>query len=127
MPSILLVDDDPLVRASTRRVLERSGHTVIEVGDGFEAIQVVAEGPVDLVVTDILMPDIDGIRLILELREQRPEIPIVAISGGGKMVALDLLLADAEELGAVACIPKPFEIDELLDAVARALGSGSDQ
>ncbi len=120
---ILLIDDEPQVRSLLRRALERNGHSVLEAGDGSEGLEAASEKSVDLVITDIIMPGVDGIELIIELRERRPAVPILAMSGGGMVVPPDLLLGNARELGAIISISKPFEMSDFLLAVNAALAS----
>lgn len=122
MPSILIIDDERDVRATIRRVLERADYRVLEAGDGREALEVASSTPCDLVITDINMPEMDGIEVIMTLAEKTPGLPVIAISGGGKLPK-ELLLASADLLGAVTTLSKPFEISELLDAVRTALES----
>lgn len=128
MAGILVIDDDDQVRTSLRRVLERAGHEVVEAADGKTAVALVSERPCDLVITDINMPEMDGIEVIMALAGRRPGLPVIAISGGGK-VPKELLLSSAGLLGAVTTLSKPFEMEELIEAVNQALvprGRGRD-
>jgi CheY-like chemotaxis protein len=84
MAHVLVIDDDVDVRWVIRRAVQADGHTVSEAGDGDEGLQRFAEQPPDLVITDILMPGREGIETIIELRRRRPELPILAISGGSR-------------------------------------------
>jgi DNA-binding NtrC family response regulator len=95
------------------------GYHVLMAADGKGAMTVLAETSVDLVVTDINMPDMDGIELLRSV-QKRSAIPVIAISGGG-LIPVEVLLRNAELLGAVHTLAKPFELDEIRDAVARAL------
>ena len=126
MARILLVDDDEDVLRGMRRVLQRLGHEVVAAGDGRQALRALEGDPCEMVITDINMPGMDGIELILALRDRWPKVPIIAISGGGLMPK-DLLLASAEILGAVTTLPKPVGVPELEAAVARALGAAADR
>jgi CheY-like chemotaxis protein len=119
MTRVLVADDDPSVRRVLERALEREGYVVATASNGAEALEAVAAAPPDLVVTDINMPDVDGIELLINLVE-RGGIKVIAISGGG-LFPKDELLADARLLGAVDIIAKPFEIEDLLARVAAAL------
>lgn len=119
MTRVLVADDDPSVRRVLERALEREGYVVATASNGAEALEAVAAAPPDLVVTDINMPDVDGIELLINLVE-RGGIKVIAISGGG-LFPKDELLADARLLGAVDIIAKPFEVDDLLARVAAAL------
>src|ERR1700680_1216734 len=114
MAKILLIDDDPQLRRLLSRVLKGAGHTVREAKDGREGIELFHRTRPALVITDIVMPDTEGIETIRELRREAPALPILAISGGGN---LSLYLRLADELGATTTLAKPFGNDELLSAV----------
>jgi DNA-binding response OmpR family regulator len=126
---ILIIDDDDAIRRPMKVLLERAGHEVVQAADGQEGLRLWREREADLVITDIHMPEKDGIETILELHALRRTVPIIAISGGDQTRRLDLL-ASAVMLGAVSTLPKPFTLAELLAAVERALGrpprSGTD-
>ncbi len=124
MAHILLIDDDAGVRAGVGRFLQMQGHEVTEAADGAEAMRKARGLAVNLVVTDINMPDMDGIEVILELSKTQPGLPVIAISGGGR-VPKELLLSSASLLGAVRTLAKPFELDELRLAVEAALKDGA--
>lgn len=123
MVRILLIDDDELVRITVGRTLTDAGHSVTLAGDGAEGLAKFARGAFDLVITDIVMPEREGIETILELRQRKERIPVIAISGGGRQRNLDFLKA-AREFGANVTLSKPFTGPELLAAVNAAL-SGS--
>ncbi len=116
MALILVVDDDNQIRRMLRRILEKEGYEVVEAIDGDEAMRIYQERPVDLVITDLIMPKKEGIETIIELRRIFPEVKIIAISGGGR-VGPAIYLTMAEKLGASRIFTKPFEKDELLAAV----------
>ena len=120
MGTILVIDDDPAMRSTLRRILERDGHEVREAGDGLAGLRVFRERPTDVVVTDILMPGKEGIETIVELREEAPDVKILVISGGGSF-QVETVLDDAEAIGANASLAKPFTIDQLRNAVAALL------
>ena len=113
---VLLIDDDDLVRKILRRILEGADFEVVEAADGDEGIRSYEAEPIDVVVTDILMPKKEGIETIIELRRINPEVRIVAISGGGRNVGQQYLKM-AGKLGADRILPKPVRPKELLDAV----------
>jgi CheY-like chemotaxis protein len=121
MARILVIDDDGQVRGAIRRILERAGHTVVDVADGEAGIRVHRERPTDLIITDIFMPEQDGIETIQQLRREFPGVKIIAISGGDRTRTVDLR-TDAELLGASRSLRKPFELTELLKAVNELLG-----
>jgi len=121
MARILVIDDDAQVRGAVRRILERARHTVEDVADGDAGLRAHRERPADLIITDIFMPERDGIETIRELRRESPQVKIIAISGGDRTQTLDLR-KDAELLGASRALRKPFELSELLRAVDELLG-----
>jgi len=120
MKRILVVDDEAGIRRSLRRILERAGYEVTEARNGQEAVRLWRDCPGHLVITDIHMPDKDGIETIIELRVLTPGIRIIAMSGGVQTKHLDLL-GDAVLLGAVSTLEKPFSIQAALDAVRAIL------
>jgi CheY-like chemotaxis protein len=119
---ILVIDDNEIVRETLRLVLESAGHAVICAEDGERGLAAFESGRPDLVITDVIMPEREGIATILELRRREPEQPIVAISGGIGAGGADFLTM-ARRMGADAALPKPFEFDELLDTVGRCLAA----
>lgn len=120
MPRILLVDDDDMSRQAVHRMLERAGFTVESTGDGRRAIETYQPGAFDLVITDLIMPEIDGLEIIQEVRRKDPAARILAISGGGRVQAEEYLSV-ARKFGAVEVLPKPFASQDLKAAVDRAL------
>jgi len=120
MAHILVIDDEVQIRDVLRTVLERVGYTVTEAADGLEGLRIYAEGQIDLVVTDIIMPEKGGIDTIMDLRRDHPEVKVIAISGGGMcgdVSYLDMALG----VGANRAIGKPFVLDEFLEAVSELL------
>jgi CheY-like chemotaxis protein len=121
MKSILIVDDDEKVRTMLQQSLEREGYKVLAAEDGEEGLKIFRKNEPDLIITDLVMPEKEGLETILELRRDYPDIKIIAISGGGRFnpkYYLDL----AEKFGAQYTLYKPFERDELLKAVQDLLG-----
>lgn len=123
MAKLIVVDDDAGVLETVARVLRRHGHEVVVARNGREAIELVRAAAPDVVVTDINMPEMDGIETIMELRREWESLPIIAISGGG-LVPRERLLDDAGMLGAFETIEKPIDAARLLASVDRALASG---
>jgi CheY-like chemotaxis protein/two-component sensor histidine kinase len=115
--SILVVDDDPGIRQLLHQLLGRAGYTVAIAENGRQAIEQVKAQPVDLVITDLYMPEREGLETIRELVAARPGLPIIAISGEGRD-----LLPVAKLLGAHATVAKPFRAEDLLRAVRETLG-----
>ncbi len=121
MANILVVDDEEPVRYTICKTLKREGHEVREAADGQEALEAMEKAPSDLVITDIIMPNIEGVELVVSLRERFPSLPIVAISGGGR-VHKDNYLSMMGALGANAIMAKPFDERELAQLVEELLG-----
>jgi CheY-like chemotaxis protein len=122
MATILVIDDEPSVRRSLRRTLEVEGYAVLEAGDGKEALTALRAGSVDLIITDVFMPEMDGIEFLIEHLEQSSEIPVIAVSGGGR-ISSDSVLTDAGLIGAVETLAKPLSVDGVLRAVRRVLST----
>ena len=122
MARILIIDDDQMVLNMLRQVLEGAKHTVVEAPNGEVAMRLWREQPADLIVTDILMPEKDGLEVIRELRRECPTVKVIALSGGSRKVHFDALDV-ARRFGAVATLEKPFELKELLAAVESVLKS----
>jgi len=120
MARVLVVDDDAELRRALSRVLGKDGHEVIEAGDGRTALRMFAGDPVDLVLSDVYMPDMDGIDFLMRARSAFPEARIVIMSGGGNLPAAAVLDA-ASSLGADMTLSKPFTPDEVRAAVERVL------
>jgi CheY-like chemotaxis protein len=122
MARVLVVDDETLVRGVVGRMVAKADHEVHEASDGVEAVERVREGDYDVVLLDINMPEMNGIEVISKLRDIAPELPVVAMSGGG-LLPKSLLLANANLLGASETIEKPFKPEELVATIERALAS----
>lgn len=122
MANVLIIDDDDMVRTMLLRTLTRGGHEAVGARDGIEGVDVFRRKPADLVITDIFMPNQEGLATIMELRRSHPSIKIIAISGGGARASLDVLPV-AEALGAQKTLRKPFTPAEVMDAVREVLGA----
>ena len=116
MARLLLIDDDAEVRAPIAAWLVRHGHEVEQAGDGGEGLAKLAQGVFDLVITDIIMPEVEGIETIMQIRKDYPLLPVIAISGGGSREP-DLALHPASRLGAHATMRKPFRAAELAETI----------
>jgi DNA-binding response OmpR family regulator len=121
MPRILLVEDDELVRTMIRVFLEEEGHEVFEASDG-KQMREEFDPPPDLIITDVLMPSVDGLELIMQVRRRDPKIKILAVSGGGQIRG-ETYLSIAQRLGAQHTLAKPFTRWAFLAAVRLALES----
>jgi CheY-like chemotaxis protein len=118
---VLVVDDEPAVRGVIEQTMTRSGCDVYTATDGFDALKKLALGRFDLVVTDVVMPEMDGIKLIAHIRELYPDLKVIAISGGGGIrSAAPGCLNRAEEAGASRTLLKPFN-PSLLNSMADEL------
>ncbi|MCW5964181.1 MAG: response regulator [Bryobacterales bacterium] len=114
---ILIVDDDPDVRLVLRRMLEPDGYEIGEAGHGREALEVVVNRPVDLVITDLIMPEQEGIETIQALHQRYPQLKIIAISGA---YGTDYLRI-AKHLGAHEVMQKPLRLEAVRSTVSRLL------
>jgi DNA-binding response OmpR family regulator len=119
MANILAIDDDEQCVLLLKAVFEKAGHSVASACDGKTGMNLARAGHFDLVITDVLMPEKDGLELIKELRREKPAVQIVAISGGGVLYAEDCLKM-AKLFGARHILKKPLDIKQLLE-IASAL------
>ena len=116
MTTILIIDDDEDMRQTLRLVLEKEGYRLLTASNGKEAEEVCRTDRPGLVITDIIMPDKDGLETITELRKSYPEVRIIAISGGGRRVNRDYL-PTAQAFGADLVLYKPFRPQDVMDAI----------
>ncbi|MEK9970726.1 MAG: response regulator [Ferrovibrio sp.] len=122
MAKILVIDDNPEFRDILRRHLEANGHAVTLAANGEQGLALLGEGSFDIVLTDILMPQRDGVEVLREAKRRWPDLPVIAVSGGGWIGATELL-AMAERLGADKVLQKPVRRDDLISAVDAALSA----
>lgn len=120
MKKILVIDDEDAVRSFLTTVLEREGFFVITAGDGREGMKKIGSEPVDLVITDLIMPEKEGMEIIMEVKKIYPHIPVIAISGGGRN-SPESYLNTAKLLGAKAILEKPFHKEKLLSTIQAVL------
>ena len=120
MPGVLIVEDDKELREMLKLSLLRRNFTVFEAENGKSAITHFKPLITDLVVTDLIMPEEDGLKVVIKLRELKPSIKIIAISGGGK-VGPGSYLNLAKALGADAIYSKPFSINDLIAKIEQLL------
>jgi CheY-like chemotaxis protein len=119
---VLIVDDDPLVRGAIGACLRHSGYVVHEASDGRKALTFLSHRSVELVICDIVMPELDGIELVMRLADRHPDTKILAISGEGQF-GPGPFLTMAGHLGAHRTLAKPFELKELVQTVEEIIGA----
>ncbi len=120
--SILVVDDEPDVRELVKDILEGGGYEVLTASNGREAVRCLSQCMVDLLITDLVMPDQEGIETISLLRRERPGLKILAMSG-----SMGSYLSVAKKLGAHDALQKPFGLEVLLNKVERLLAESSPE
>jgi len=125
MARILVVDDETGIIAVLKEMLLRLHHEVLTAANGTDALGKLSLGGVDLMITDIVMPDMDGLELIATVQSLYPKLKVIAISGGGAQEGPEGYLRDAKELGALLCLTKPFMLKELSSAVKDLLNEES--
>lgn len=111
---ILVIDDEQMIRDSFKIRLEFEGHEVMVAEDGFEAMKLVETNTFDFVISDIIMPEKEGIETIREIHTKYPNIRIIAISGGGK-ISPENYLNIAKKMGAETAFKKPIIMDDLIE------------
>ncbi len=121
MARILLVDDEETFRVTLAKILQLEKHEVTTAADGAEALKLVMRGQFDLVITDLVMPEKEGLETILELRKLVPGMKIIAMSGGGRGNAYDYLKI-ASKMGAARSLAKPFTKAEIIQAIRELVG-----
>jgi len=120
VPNILVIDDNASVRKAITLMLESDGHSVIGAKDGADGMRAFLDATPDLVICDIIMPDKDGIEIIREMHRTRPDVKIMAMTGGGRFPNLDFLKM-ARAFGATDALSKPIDPDELVARVDACL------
>jgi CheY-like chemotaxis protein len=134
MHTVLVIDDEVDVRDGIKRVLDRAGFSVRTVDNAIDALLELKAAPADVVITDIIMPRLNGVDAIEAILREFPEVRIVAISGGGNFdvtgyqpasITTTAYLAAAKKAGAHFILTKPFESRELVSAVAQVMGTGA--
>jgi len=122
MPRILVIDDEPLVRSTVVMILTRAGFSVEEASDGAAGIAMCHKNLPDVVITDIFMPNRDGIEVVMALKRSYPRTKLIAMTGGGQTRMMEIA-SPAKLLGADHILHKPFERESLLAAVTAVLGT----
>lgn len=118
MANVLIIDDDQVFRASLSKMFEKAGYTTMTASDGEEGISLFSALGFDLVITDIIMPVMEGIETIIKLRSINPDLQIIAMSGGGKVGAAEYLNT-ARLLKVNAILKKPFSFKELQEVLEK--------
>jgi YesN/AraC family two-component response regulator len=116
MGKILIIDDEPYILQMLKKMLEKAGHEVSLASNGREGMDLFEKASTDLVITDIIMPDKEGLELILEMKKKRPALKIIAMSGGGR-ISPESYLECAKHFGAEKVFQKPFRHKDLVSAV----------
>ena len=120
MKRILIIDDEESIRMIFTEILTRAGYAVDAAGDGRKGIARLAETGADLVITDIMMPEMDGLEVLQQIRGYNEDLPVIAISGGMRDRPINFL-PHAKKMGACQVLEKPIGMKELLAAVQAAL------
>lgn len=115
---ILVIDDSADARTIIGEMLKRAGYEIIETDSGKQGIKLIAKNKPDLVITDILMPEMDGIEFVRTIARIYPKLPVIAITGS----LYTPYLTAAQKMGAVTGLHKPFTREELVSAIRQALG-----
>jgi CheY-like chemotaxis protein len=123
--TILVVDDQPIMREVVSQILEDEGHNVRVASDGVEALRKLGHARYDLLVTDVVMPGMDGIELISESRRRHPMLRVIAMSAGDGLFSKINCLEIASRVGAGAVLTKPFERADLAAAIEELCPSDS--
>ncbi|SNZ21236.1 response regulator [Cohaesibacter gelatinilyticus] len=116
MTNILIIDDEPLICEMLDLLLSAEGYDVVTAMDGREGVSKFSDRHIDVVVTDIIMPEGDGLEVIQEIKDRNPHVKIIAISGGSRIGHVNLLEM-ASKLGAIKVFSKPLDHAELLKAI----------
>jgi DNA-binding response OmpR family regulator len=114
---ILLIEDNEDIRQATKLKLEHDGYEVTAIANGRKAVSICRDADIDAVITDVVMPDQEGIQTIRMLREMEPMVHIIAISGGGQYASSEEYLHIADALGADRTFQKPVDLDDVEHAI----------
>lgn len=117
MARILLIDDDNAFRTMLSRAIAHFGHRVLEAPNGKIGLEIFAQENIDVLITDIVMPEKEGLEVLMELRRHRPPVKIIAISGGSQYGFSDDYLRTAKVMGASIVLLKPFANERLMAAI----------
>jgi CheY-like chemotaxis protein len=123
--TILLVDDEELLRAGVQEMLEMSGYAVITATNGQEAMACLKQHAIDLVITDLVMPKMDGVDFVEQLRQTWPDVPVIVVSGSTRNIMQRYGIESIQVPGADASLSKPFKGVDLMSQIKELLGSRS--
>ena len=126
MKRILVIDDEPTALEVLRRILEVEGYKVVTAINGQDGLEQFKKTPCDLVITDMVMPIKDGLQTILDLRKVEPNLPVIAVSGGGS-ISKERYLAVAGYLDKVMTVAKPFTVKIINEAVSQLLAESQSE
>jgi CheY-like chemotaxis protein len=121
---ILVIDDEAEIRRWLRRVLEMAGHEVLDAPNGKVGVELYEQKEPDVIITDMMMPEMDGAETIVSIRSRCLDAKIIAISGGSESVAASTCLSVGKVVGALRMISKPFTKEEILEAIGEVLDAG---
>lgn len=124
MHTVLIIEDDHNILLMIKRMLESFGFDIKLASNGLEGLEFFRKFDVDLVITDIIMPEKEGLEIIREMRRERPELKIIAMSGGGKLSASNYL-ETAKIFGAASILEKPFTKKQMVEAVQDSLAASN--
>jgi len=122
MAKILVVDDEEPIRTLVSKIVAKDGHEIMEAENGVHACKSFQDADIDLIITDLVMPEQNGIEMIIQLKKTHPAVKVIAISGGSGFSGQIDLLSVAKLLGAKHIIKKPFTVDQIREAVNDTLG-----
>ena len=121
--TILLVEDEELLRAGVQEVLEIQGYTVITAPDGEQALACLGAQTIDLIITDLVMPKMDGVDFVKQLRKIKPDLPVIVVSGSTRNIMQRYGIDSIQVPGANASLPKPFKSVDLIEQVRQLLAT----
>jgi len=126
MKKILVIDDEPHILLMLKKMLERAGYEIDIASNGMEGLELFKKSPTDLVITDIIMPEKEGLETIREMKRLQSGLKIIAMSGGGKITA-DNYLQTAKFFGASRILEKPFTQQQMVEAVKDLTGESEEE
>ena len=121
MSHIFIIEDDEFFSDMLVAMLQQDGHKVTATNDGIKAMHLLQRIKPDLIITDILMPNMDGVELIMELSKQSNETPLIAMSGGRRSISAEFNLGSVKLLGVKSTLVKPFTHMDLRKAIQEAM------